>query len=190
MGSAVLFPVFCWVYQALSAQGFLTAYEVLNEQMLVGLDGTEYFSSPGHSDHLPTASQPVLDAAESRESGSVAASGGYDEADLRTVIQAALVKYAGWQVSTAAAALEGLQLVQAQQPDLVFLDVSMPDMDGYQCFAQLRAEPSTAKIPVILLTARVLPRDRRQFAQMGIAGVITKPFNPFTLWQQIEKIVS
>jgi hypothetical protein len=45
MGSAVLFPVFGWVYQARSAQGFLTAYEVLNEQMLVGLDGTEYFSS-------------------------------------------------------------------------------------------------------------------------------------------------
>jgi CheY-like chemotaxis protein len=112
------------------------------------------------------------------------------EPSFKTVIQAALVKYAGCQVSTAAAALEGLQLVQAQQPDLVLMDVSMPDMDGYQCFAQLRAEPSTAKIPVILLTARVLPRDRRQFAQMGIAGVITKPFNPFTLWQQIEKIVS
>jgi CheY-like chemotaxis protein len=112
-----------------------------------------------------------------------------DEADLRTVIQVALLKYAGWQVSTAATALAGLQLVKTEQPDLVLLDISMPDMDGYQCFETLRAEPSTAEIPVILLTARVLPRDRRQFAQMGIAGVITKPFNPLTLWQQIEKIV-
>lgn len=112
-----------------------------------------------------------------------------DEDDLRTVIKAALVKYAGCQVSTAATALEGLKLVQNQQPDLVLLDISMPDMDGYQCFETLRAEPSTADIPVILLTARVLPRDRRQFAQMGIVGVITKPFNPLTLWQQIEKIV-
>jgi CheY-like chemotaxis protein len=111
-----------------------------------------------------------------------------DEADLRTVIQVALLKYAGWQVSTAATALAGLELVKTEQPDLVLLDISMPDMDGYQCFETLRAEPSTAKIPVILLTARVLPRDRRQFAQMGIAGVITKPFNPLTLWQQIEKI--
>jgi CheY-like chemotaxis protein len=112
-----------------------------------------------------------------------------DEDDLRTVIKAALVKYAGWQVSTAATALEGLELVQNQQPDLVLLDISMPDMDGYQCFETLQAETSTADIPVILLTARVLPRDRRQFAQMGIAGVITKPFNPLTLWQQIEEIV-
>lgn len=111
-----------------------------------------------------------------------------DEADLRTVIQVALLKYAGWQVSTAATALAGLELVKTEQPDLVLLDISMPDMDGYQCFETLRAEPSTADIPVILLTARVLPRDRRQFAQMGIAGVITKPFNPLTLWQQIEKI--
>jgi hypothetical protein len=45
MGSAVLFPVFGWVYQALSAQGFLTAYEVLNEQMLVGLDGRRFHAS-------------------------------------------------------------------------------------------------------------------------------------------------
>jgi CheY-like chemotaxis protein len=50
--------------------------------------------------------------------------------------------------------------------------------------------PLRPKFRLFLLTARVLPRDRRQFAQMGIAGVITKPFNPFTLWQQIEKIVS
>ena len=112
-----------------------------------------------------------------------------DEADLRIVIKAALTQYAGWQVITAATALEGLQLAQTQTPDLVLLDISMPDMDGYQCFEQLRAEPATAEIPVILLTARVLPRDLRQFAQMGIAGVITKPFNPLTLWQTITKLV-
>jgi CheY-like chemotaxis protein len=112
-----------------------------------------------------------------------------DEADLRIVIQVALTQYAGWQVTTAATALEGLQLAQTQIPDLVLLDISMPDMDGYQCFEQLRGKPATAKIPVILLTARVLPRDRRQFAQMGIAGVITKPFNPLTLWQTITKLV-
>jgi CheY-like chemotaxis protein len=112
-----------------------------------------------------------------------------DEEDLRIVIQVALIKYAGWQVTTAATAIEGLQLAQTQTPDLVLLDISMPDMDGYQCFEKLRAEPTTAKIPVILLTARVLPRDRRQFAQMGIAGVITKPFNPLTLWQTITNLV-
>lgn len=112
-----------------------------------------------------------------------------DEADLRIVIQVALTQYAGWQVTTAATALEGLHLAQTQIPDLVLLDISMPDVDGYQCFEQLRAKPATAQIPVILLTARVLPRDRRQFAQMGIAGVITKPFNPLTLWQTIINLV-
>lgn len=111
-----------------------------------------------------------------------------DEEDLRTVIKIALVKYAGWAVTTAATATEGLQQAQSQPPDLVLLDISMPDMDGYQCFEKLRAEPATASIPVILLTARVLPRDRRQFQQMGIAGVITKPFNPLTLWQTISTV--
>jgi hypothetical protein len=48
VAAAVLFPVFGWVYQALSAQGCLTAYEVLNEQMLLGLDGTEYLALPAY----------------------------------------------------------------------------------------------------------------------------------------------
>jgi CheY-like chemotaxis protein len=111
-----------------------------------------------------------------------------DEEDLRILIKVALETYANWQVTTAATATEGLKLAQESPPDLVLLDISMPDMDGYQCFKELRAAPNTAKIPVILLTARVLPRDRRQFAQMGITGVITKPFNPINLWQQVETI--
>jgi len=113
----------------------------------------------------------------------------HDEPDLRDVIQAALVGYAGWEVSTAGTCSEGLTAALSMCPDLILLDISMPDIDGYQCFEKLRSEPTTAAIPVILLTARVLSRDRRQFSAMGIAGVITKPFNPLNLWQEISQMV-
>jgi CheY-like chemotaxis protein len=112
-----------------------------------------------------------------------------DEPDLRDVIQAGLVGYAGWDVRTAGTCSEGLTAAMSMRPDLILLDISMPDIDGYQCFEKLRAEPTTAAIPVILLTARVLPRDRRQFSAMGIAGVITKPFDPLNLWREISQMV-
>ena len=112
-----------------------------------------------------------------------------DEADLRELIQIALEGYAGWQVTTAATCKEGLVQARNRKPDLILLDISMPDMDGYQCFEQLQAQPEMAPIPVVILTARVQRYDQRQMSTMGIAGVIVKPFNPLTLWQDIAAIV-
>lgn len=111
-----------------------------------------------------------------------------DETDIRYVIQAALVDFAGWEVSTAETCAVGLELAKELLPDLILLDISMPEVNGYQCFEKLQAHVSTAAIPVILLTGQALPRDRRQFAAMNIAGVITKPFNPIHLWQEISAI--
>jgi len=111
-----------------------------------------------------------------------------DETDLRYVIQAALVDFAGWEVSTAETCAVGLEVAKVFLPDLILLDISMPEVNGYQCSEKLQADVGTASIPVILLTGQVLPRDRRQFAAMNIAGVIAKPFNPIYLWQEISAI--
>ena len=112
-----------------------------------------------------------------------------DEADLRELIQIALVGYAGWQVQTVATCQEGISQARNDKPDLILLDISMPDVDGYQCFEQLQTESDLADIPVIVLTARVQRQDHRKVTQMGIVGVIVKPFNPLTLWQEISGIV-
>lgn len=111
-----------------------------------------------------------------------------DETDLRYVIQAALVDFAGWEVSTAETCAVGLEVAKEFLPDLILLDISMPEVNGYQCFEKLQADVSTASIPVILLTGQVLPLDRRQFANMNIAGVIAKPFDPIHLWQEVSAI--
>lgn len=113
-----------------------------------------------------------------------------DEPDIREATQVCLEVAKGWQVSTAASSKEGLQKAAAEQPDAILLDVMMPDMDGLMTFEKLRHQPSTQHIPVILLTAKAQPDDRRRFTQLQIAAVITKPYDPFTLADEIAAVLN
>jgi CheY-like chemotaxis protein len=108
-----------------------------------------------------------------------------DEADIRDIVQAALEELGGWQTLGAASGREALRLAQAGAIDAVLLDISMPDMDGFALFEHLKAHSITQNVPVIVLTSKVLGRDRDRFAALNLAGLITKPFNPLTLAEQI-----
>ncbi|NES24331.1 MAG: response regulator [Symploca sp. SIO3E6] len=112
-----------------------------------------------------------------------------DEEDIQEVAQLALELVGGWQVSTANSATEGLLLAEAQQPDAILLDVMMPDIDGIATFEKLQANPATKQIPVILLTAKVQSHDQRRFAQLGVIGVIAKPFKSMHLANQVSELL-
>lgn len=112
-----------------------------------------------------------------------------DEERIREVVRACLEDLGGWETIVAESGEEGLLKAESEALDAILLDVSMPDLDGFTFFQRLQENPATRSIPVILLTAKVLPRDRDRFAQMGVAGVITKPFNPVTLPEQIAAIL-
>jgi two-component system, OmpR family, alkaline phosphatase synthesis response regulator PhoP len=112
-----------------------------------------------------------------------------DEADIRETTQLCLEIAKGWEILTAASSAEGLEKAAIEQPDAVLLDVMMPDMDGLETFEHLQANPITRQIPVILLTAKAQAIDRRQFTQLAIAAVITKPYDPLTLGDQILAIL-
>jgi CheY-like chemotaxis protein len=112
-----------------------------------------------------------------------------DEEHLRELVQACLEDLAGWDTLVAASGKECLEILQTEKPNAILLDVSMPGMDGLVVYEILQSNPITRSIPVILLTARVLPRDRAKFAQMGLAGVITKPFQPATLTEEVAEIL-
>lgn len=112
-----------------------------------------------------------------------------DDEDIRTVTRIALEKFAGWQPVLAGSGLAGLAIAQSQPLDAILLDVSMPDMDGLAVLTALQTHPTTQTIPVILLTAKVLPCDRRQFANLSIAGMIAKPFNPLEIHHQIAALL-
>jgi DNA-binding response OmpR family regulator len=72
---------------------------------------------------------------------------------------------------------EALKLASERRPDLVLLDIMMPTMDGYEVLRRLKENENTSDIPVIMLTARSSPSDRRRCEDMGALAYITKPFN-------------
>lgn len=112
-----------------------------------------------------------------------------DDDDIREVASATLEISAGWEVLTAASGGEGVERAAAERPDAILLDVMMPDMDGPTTFRRLRESESTAAIPVILLTAKVQPTDRSRFVDLGVTGIIAKPFDPLTLAEQVSAIL-
>jgi CheY-like chemotaxis protein len=80
-------------------------------------------------------------------------------------------------------------VAQTQLPDAILLDVMMPDMDGVTLFGLLQNNVATRMIPVIFLTAKVQAIDLSAFADLGVAGVIAKPFDPLQLAQQVADIL-
>lgn len=113
-----------------------------------------------------------------------------DEDDIRKLTQTCLEIMGGWQVLTASSGSEGLAKAQLEQPDVILLDIMMPDMDGQATFQQLQANPATRNIPVILLTARGRSNNESLFAELGVKGVINKPFNPLKLADQVAAALS
>jgi CheY-like chemotaxis protein len=112
-----------------------------------------------------------------------------DEKNLCSVIQACLEHLGGWTVSIAHEGSAGLLLAATQVPDAILLDVMMPDMDGIAMFRLLQNNAATRGIPVIFLTAKVQAFDLSEFSQLGVAGVIAKPFDPLSLAQQVAEVL-
>ena len=112
-----------------------------------------------------------------------------DEEDICDVLRAPLEEFGGWHTLTATSGMAGLQIARTQAIDAILLDISMPDMDGFQLCEALQTDPETQTIPVIVLTAKALPSDRRRFNDLDVIGVITKPFDPMTIWNQIAEIL-
>ena len=100
---------------------------------------------------------------------------------VRDILQAP-----GWRVLTASSGKEGLAYARAKRPDAILLDVMMPDLDGPATLQQLRANPATRSIPVILLTAKVQSADWHRLHGLDVQGVISKPFDPLGLAAQIS----
>ncbi len=108
-----------------------------------------------------------------------------DEPRIQEAIRITLEMMMGWQVFSARSGTEGIGLARHHAPDVILLDLMMPDLDGRDTFAQLQADPQTQALPVILLTAKLHPDERQHFLQLGFKAVISKPFEPITLAQHI-----
>jgi CheY-like chemotaxis protein len=112
-----------------------------------------------------------------------------DEDDIREVAQMSLEMTAGWEVFTASSGAEGVRMAAAERPDAILLDVMMPGMDGPATARALKADAQTAEIPIILLTAKVQAADRRRFDDLGVAGILAKPFDPMSLADDVSGVL-
>ncbi|WGV23354.1 response regulator [Halotia branconii] len=112
-----------------------------------------------------------------------------DEEDVRAIAKLGLEMGAGWNVLTASSGQEALNVAAIHKPDVILLDMMMPDMDGRTTLQQLKANPATKKIPVILLTAKVQQSDRERFTDLDVAAIFAKPFRPLKLAEQISEVL-
>jgi two-component system OmpR family response regulator len=110
-----------------------------------------------------------------------------DEPTLRELLAASL-RFAGFAVRSAATGAEALELSRREQPDLVVLDVMLPDFDGYEVLRRLR-ERSASEIPVLFLTARDAPADKLTGLSLGGDDYVTKPFQLDELIARIKVII-
>jgi len=88
-----------------------------------------------------------------------------------------LLERAGYFVMSAANGLEGIESARRDQPDLILMDLSLPELDGWMATTQLKADEQTRRIPVLALTAHTLPGDRKRAIDAGCDGYISKPIN-------------
>ncbi len=110
-----------------------------------------------------------------------------DERHIVRLVEVNLQR-AGYNVETAYDGVEALEKVKASKPDMLVLDVMMPRMDGFEVLQNLQADPDTADIPVIMLTAKAQDADIFKGWQSGVSSYLTKPFNPRELLTFVERI--
>ena len=120
--------------------------------------------------------------------GSCAASALQFGGIVREIALIALETVSGFSVVQCSSGQEALNCVEEVQPDLILLDVMMPDMDGEQTFQSIQKIKGFDSTPVIFVTAKAHEEAISALLQKGAAGVVTKPFDPMTLGEQVQAI--
>ena len=110
-----------------------------------------------------------------------------DDSDIRMVVQMALETLGWFTVMACGSGQEALEAATRFAPDLIVLDVLMPDMDGPSTFEALRSRPATAGTPIVFMTARARREEVQRLEDMGALGVVLKPFDPMQLASTLRR---
>jgi len=100
-----------------------------------------------------------------------------------------LLQRHGYSVSLAVNGNEALQSARLAKPDLVVMDIQMPEMDGYETAACFKSDPALAAIPLVGISSFAMVGDRTKALKMGFAGYIEKPINPETFAQEVGRFL-
>jgi len=112
-----------------------------------------------------------------------------DDPSIRRIGEISLSRVGNWRVVLAESGLQALDAVSHEVPDVILLDVMMPNMDGPTTLRRLREKDFLAGTPIIFMTAKVQKHEVDSYCEMGAAGVISKPFDPMTLPAEIQRIL-
>lgn len=111
-----------------------------------------------------------------------------DDADIRQVAEMSLTHVGGWEVSLASSGAEAIEKANEFRPDVILLDVMMPEMDGPTTYLELRKLDGFSETPIIFITAKVQRQEVERYLGLGASGCISKPFDPMTLSDVISEI--
>src|SRR5688500_10881821 len=110
-----------------------------------------------------------------------------DEDDIRTILRLALSLDGDLDVHFVSSGAEALALAKAGRFDAIVLDGMMPDLDGYETCRRLKADPATAEIPVVFLTAKSQRDETHRALALGAIACLTKPFDPMTIAAELRR---
>ncbi len=111
-----------------------------------------------------------------------------DDEDIQRIVRMSLERIGKMTVMVEIDPLKAIEEIKAFQPDLVMLDWMMPGMDGPTLLKTMREQPETAGFPVVFITAKATVKDHAELAALGAAGIISKPFSPKDLPDQLRGI--
>lgn len=111
-----------------------------------------------------------------------------DDPDISEIIKLSLEMVGGYEIEMCDSGTKAIAAAEKYAPNLILLDVMMPNMDGPATLRALREIPTTAQTPVIFLTAKVRPVEIAEYRRLGVLGIISKPFDPMTLPAELERI--
>ncbi len=111
-----------------------------------------------------------------------------DDPDLQDIVSLGLKLGGNFTVKVCSSGQQALEEIVAFQPDLVILDVVMPEMSGPKTLVELRKIPEAADIPMVFMTSKIQPAQLTLYRNLGAIGVIKKPLNPMKLTAQVRAI--
>lgn len=112
-----------------------------------------------------------------------------DNEDNRT-IYTTILRHCGHEVAEAGTGEEGIRLARELRPAVILMDVAMPGIDGWEATRRLKADPETAHIPVIALTAHAMAEDRQRAVEAGCESYLAKPIEPRRVVEEVEKLLA
>jgi CheY-like chemotaxis protein len=110
-----------------------------------------------------------------------------DDPDIRMILEFSLTVVGGFEVCLCPSGESALAQAPTFKPDIVLLDVMMPDLTGPQTLVALRAQPGMKGVPVVFITAKAMPDEVEELLQYGVSGVMVKPFDPVKLPMDLQK---